>query len=107
MAAQIEYLIAMLDSLQDLLVITMESLEYLNRNRDRGATSNSQGSRAKSRTPSKPLPSGLIPDFEVTIVAGSQINFIVLQGDTIITVTLFLSMYGNLENWLCLYELIS
>nr|XP_022340995.1 uncharacterized protein LOC111135328 isoform X2 [Crassostrea virginica] len=67
MAAQIEYLIAMLDSLQDLLVITMESLEYLNRNRDRGTTGNSQGSRAKSRTPSKPLPSALIPDFECTV----------------------------------------
>lgn len=83
MAAQIEYLIAMLDSLQDLLVITMESLEYLNRNRDRGATSDSRGSRAKSRTPSKPLPSGLIPDFEVTIAAGSEINFSVFKEGTI------------------------
>jgi hypothetical protein len=66
MAAQIEYLIAMLDGLQDLLVITMESLEYINKNRSRGATGNSQGrSRGKSRTPSKPLPAGVIPDFEV------------------------------------------
>lgn len=60
MAAQIEYVIGMLDSLQDLLVITMESLEYANRNSSRGATGNSQ--RTKSRTPRQ---LGVIPDFEV------------------------------------------
>lgn len=60
MAAQIEYVIGMLDSLQDLLVITMESLEYANRNGSRGATGNSQ--RTKSRTPHQ---LGVIPDFEV------------------------------------------
>lgn len=62
MAAQIEYVIGMLDSLQDLLVITMESLEYTNRNSSRGATGNSQ--RTKSRTPRQ---LGVIPDFECTV----------------------------------------
>ncbi|XP_061197779.1 uncharacterized protein LOC133205901 isoform X2 [Saccostrea echinata] len=68
MAGQVEYLISMIDALQDLLVITMEAHEYISKNRSRDATANSQGqSRGKRRTPSKPLPYGVIPDFECTV----------------------------------------
>lgn len=76
MAAQIEYVIGMLDSLQDLLVITMESLEYANRYGSRGATGNSQ--RTKSRTPRQ---LGVIPDFEVhaDLYRSKKINLQVSQ----------------------------